>query len=216
MITSRHGRPVAAAAALLGLALAVAPPSRAAGIELGERYGDKLAWTERAGCRVSVEYSAEWHTLRYRNECAQPLAAKLALFAQLVEAAARGGVPLGEATTLALGRLVDFPELVTDVALAARAAPDWDAEKGRVRGAATPRGLNRYFARLLDDTGVLRPFLAALAASGVSAGKASVEKVLVGPPAMTPVADALRARGVGPADKLPFDAMVWLSLERAR
>lgn len=197
------------------LGLVFVRPLWAAEIRVGEEYGAQVAWTEVEGCRVSLDRNMKWRTLHYRNLCAEPLADKLAHFAQLLDAVNAGGPLPAEVRSLFLGRLVDYPDLVVGIVLAAQAAPDWDATRGEVRRKLTPLGINRYFARLLEESGLLGPFLAPLAPSGVAAAHVSVEKVLIGPPTLTPVADRLRAAGVAAEARLPFDAMVWLTFERA-
>ena len=204
-------------AAWLALALiSASAPARPAAIAVEQRYGSTVAATTVDGCAVSLDHDPRWHSLRYRNDCAQPLAAKVALFAELLAALfGDGGMP-AEVVGLGLGRLVDFPELSARVALAVRASGAWDAGKRRFAAQAggEPGGLNRPFAAMLDREALFEPFLAALRPYGVAGGTASVEKVLVGPPRMTPAADALLAAGVGAEEGLPFDAQVWVNLRR--
>jgi hypothetical protein len=75
--------------------------------------------------------------------------------------------------------------------------------------------MNRPFAETLDRERLFAPFLEALRPYGVVGGTSSVEKVLVGPPAVTPAEEMLFEAGVGLRERLPFDAQVWLSLKRA-
>lgn len=201
---------------LLLAALASWPGAAATEIAIGEQYGQTVASTEADGCKVSLELQLRWQTMRYRNLCDQPIERKAVLFADLLRALFKDGAPPAEVTSLGLGRLVDFPELSAVAALAIRRSGDRDGSKALFRGqtSSEPGARNRFFAEALDRHAVLRPFLDALAPFGVAGGASSVEKVLVGRPAMTPVGRTLREAGVGADEALPFDAQVWLRLRR--
>lgn len=202
--------------ALVLALLAGAPWANAAEIAIGEAHGQTVASIEIDGCKASLELQLKWRTIRYRNHCTQAIARKTELFADLLRALFKDGTLPPEVASLGLGRLVDFPELSARAALAIRGAGDWDGRAARFRGQASaePGARNRFFAAALDRHAVLRPFLDALAPFGVAGGTASVEKVLVGPPGMTPAEASLRAAGVGADEALPFDAQVWLRLRR--
>jgi hypothetical protein len=205
-------------AAWLLLALAgAAPAAVAAEIAVGQRYGETVASTELDGCRVALEHNPRWHALRYRNGCAAPFERKVALFAELLAALfADGGLP-AEVASLGLGRLVDYPELSARLALAVRGSGEWDAGKARFRsqGSGGIGALNHPFAAMIDREALFRPFVEALTPYGIASASSSVEKVLVGPPRLTPVAETLLDAGVGAEERLPFDAQVWLVLKHA-
>lgn len=157
-------------------------------------------------CVASLSHAPGGKTLRYRNECEPVLAANLRALGAL-QAALFGpaGLP-GQVTQLDAGRLVmTWPELALRLALAARASPDWDAVR-----AARNDGYANAFVRDLANRQRIFHELDGLLDREVTL--ASVEKVLIGPPQMTPIAAALRAQGVGEAERLPFDAQLWLQL----
>ncbi len=192
---------VAALLLLVSLDFALA---QAQEVKIEQRFGDAIARTVYEGCRVSVSYTSKWKTLGYRNDCPTRLERKIALFGELLDALARSGEPLGEATSLFLGRLVDYPEAALAAALAARGRGEW-----RKKGAQAE---NREFAALLDDNARLAAFRPGLRRHGLEVGKTSVEKVLIGKPDETPLTSPLRAQAVGEDEYLPFDAQVWLQL----
>jgi len=171
-----------------------------------------VAAIEVEGCGASLELNRKWRTLHYRNECAQPLERKVSTFTALLFGLTASDGPATKVDSLFLGRLIHYPELVADAAVAAYRAADWDAAAGEPRQAGL--GPNSYFAKLLHEAGLLRGFIDVLAVANLEAGVASVEKVLVGSPASTPVEARLLAAGVAAEARLPFDAMVWLPLQR--
>ena len=191
--------------AYLAILLVVASvAAQAREVTVTTELGDTVARTELDGCRVALELSPRWRNLRYRNACPEPLASKVALFAELLDALARHGAALHELGSLSLGRLIDHPELALAAALAARDKQSW-----RSMGSGA---LNKDFADLLEAKAILQPFEAALRRHGLAGDGVSVEKVLVGRPAETPLASPLRAKGVGAEERLPYDAQVWLRL----
>jgi hypothetical protein len=109
-----------------------------------------------------------------------------------------------------MGRLVEYPWLAERLARAALADPRWDAARGRPRAG----GENRWVAETLAQRGLLAELVAHFAAAGLALRVAGVEKVLVGDVATFPELRALAADGVDPAARLPFDAQLWLRVER--
>ncbi len=192
-------------ATILAFLLAVAGVAAQAGdVTVAAERGNTIARTSVDGCRVALELSPKWRSLRYRNSCRQPLARKVALFAELLDALARHGAALDDLASLFLGRLIRHPELALEAALAARGEGSW-----RNLG---PGALNTAFADLLERRAILQPFEAPLRRHGLAGGGVSVEKGLLGRPAETPLASPLRAKGVGAEERLAYDAQVWLVL----
>lgn len=158
------------------------------------------------GCPVALELRGA--TLRFRDDCPDGQAAKLARFARLVREL--GGVPPA-VTSVALGRLaLTFPEMARTVALAAARRPAAEI----ARGFAGPDHGNRLYVALLDASDALAPLRAALVAEGLRPGAASVEKVLRLPARDTPFAAWLAGEGVAPGRVVPFDAQVWVRVAR--
>lgn len=161
------------------------------------------------GCVASLSHSPASLALRYRNECEPALAANLRALAALKIALFGTAGPPERVMQLDAGRLVmTWPELALRLALAARASPDWDAAR-----AARNDGYANAFVRDLANRRRLFHELDDLLGRDVTL--ASVEKVLIGAPALTPIAAPLRAHGVGERERLPFDAQVRLELQPA-
>jgi hypothetical protein len=158
-------------------------------------------------CEASLSHApSRARTLRYRNECEPALDANLRALAALLAALfGPAGLP-GQVAQLDAGRLVmTWPEMALRLALAARASADWDAAR-----AARNDGYANALVRDVANRQRIFRELDSLLGRDITLG--SVEKVLIGPPQLTPIAAALRAHGVGEAERLPFDAQVWLQL----
>lgn len=183
------------------IALALPGPSFA-GVLTGQ-------WPGRAGeCQLVLEeYDREILHLRMRragttwDSCAPEAAALAETLDGLLRAARsdRAG-PF----SLFLGRVVELPQLSRELAQAARGSQGWDMRAGRPR-AGDP---NRFVALLLARSRTLRDLFPSYTITSVS-----VEKVLV------PTRSMIRARATGdqvPDERLPYDAMLWVRLERKR
>jgi hypothetical protein len=107
--------------------------------------------------------------------------------------------------SLFIGRLIDYPWLCEYLASAAYRDRMWDTKKGK----PLSMGINRYIGALLSKKEILAPLEEAVAGHGYRIVSASVEKVLVGG-----FRDIPQYKGPKAAGKVPFDAMVWFSLER--
>ncbi len=108
-------------------------------------------------------------------------------------------------TSLAIGRLIDYPWLVQFLALRTACDPGWDAGSGKPMGA----NINRYVADQLFSSEVLREIEAPLRRQGYRITGVTVEKVLVGGFENVPQLEGPHRNG-----KIPFDAQVWFRLER--
>jgi hypothetical protein len=181
----------------------LAPPAPAAA------YQERLVHSIQLGrCALKLEADDEARGLRVRvsPEGVKPpcTASREELQRLLREAFSRTAPPRLEGVyrSLYLGRLVEFPWLSAELVASAAADAAWDARKGRPVG----KDPNAYVAAILSRRAVTEPLQSAIAGSGHRIRAASVEKVLVG--------DRRLRGGEGPPGRLPFDAMVWFSLER--
>lgn len=186
--------------------LAVAAPAAAYGQAPGpERFA---ASAEVRGCALDLAHpTPAADALRLRVGCPLTLAELLQGVDRLLAAA---GPDLPVPASLAMGRIVEYPWLAERLARAALADPGWDAARGRPREG----GENRYVADRLQQGRLLSELGDRFAAEGLALRVAGVEKVLVGDVASFPELRGLAADGVDPAARLPFDAQLWLRIER--
>lgn len=159
-------------------------------------------------CRLSIEVSREWRSVRIRGHhpdlrpCAITAEALRSLLqAHAAELAASDPPPTG----LSLGRLAEYPWLSRRLAEAALADPAWNTASGRPRRDYD----NHYVATRLSRPEFLAEVNEALAEAGYRVTGASVEKVLV-----TRFGDQFPDAGDHRRARIPFDAQVWLHLER--
>ena len=187
----------------LGLLLSLAPASAGA-------YQERLILAAKAGaCTLRLEADEEARVLRLR---VLPEEGGCRLSGEEVQAFLRQAFsrtdpprPEGPYAALFLGRLVDLPWLSEWLASAAAADGRWDRKAGRPVG----MGVEAFVAALLSERRFAEQLEPALRDAGYRIRGATVEKVLVGD-----------ARQVGPngarirPGRVPYDAMVWLRLER--
>jgi hypothetical protein len=170
-----------------------------------------LASLPAGECMLRVEArTQEPHVLRVRAlhprfaTCRIDLTALSAALAAALatDAARRSTTPY---TSISLGRLVDYPWLSALLTRTAAVDRHWNARTGRpLHG-----DVNRYVAELLSRPAATEPLQPVLASSGYRIHGASVEKVLVA------TADRIPGLADGAVQgRLPFDAMLWLLLER--
>jgi hypothetical protein len=149
-------------------------------------------------------------TLRLRAGCKLSLAETAAgLDALLAEAFPSGRMTESRAS-LELGRIVDYPWLSKALAEASLRSPVWNPEKGRGRRTDD----NPAVASIVDTRRLLAPLTTVFARHGVRARAGSVEKVLVGEVGETPELAPLASNQAAAGKKLPYDAILWLRLER--
>jgi hypothetical protein len=161
-------------------------------------------------CTLSLEMAANWPSLRLRAshpEHRPCFIDKSAVIRALMEAFSGPHPALAsrEFTSLAIGRLIDYPWLVQFLALRAAQDPQWDAAAGKPRRA----DVNRYVADVLFRREVIVEIEAPLREQGYRIIGVSVEKVLVGGFENVPQLNGHRRKG-----KIPFDAQVWFRLEQ--
>lgn len=176
---------------------------------ISARADDRVIASGPSGeCTLRVEASGNSPTLRLRaghpqmRPCAVEQPAMLAVLEQAFTQVGAGSAVF---TSLALGRLIDYPWMVRALSVAAAQDRMWDAASGRAR-----RGLdvNRYVAGILERPDIAGAIEAPLRRHGYRIAGVSVEKVLVGGFENVPGWDGPRVKG-----KIPFDAQVWLRLE---
>lgn len=134
-----------------------------------------------------------------------------ALDALLGQAFALGEPPDGR-VSLDVGRIVEHPWLSQQLAEAALRSPRWNAARGKPRDEHE----NAAVARLIDEQHLLAPWAAMFARHGLRVRNTSVEKVLTGSVGKTRELAPLAALPGVTGKRLPFDAILWLQLERTK
>jgi hypothetical protein len=169
-----------------------------------------IASVSSGECTLSLEAAENWPALRLRaghpahRPCFIDKASVIRILSEafakpLPESASRGY------TSLAVGRLVDYPWLVQFLALHAALDPGWDAAAGK----PVKIHINRYVADVLSSPEIVLEIEAPLREERYRISDVSVEKVLVGGFENVPQLEGPRRKG-----KFPFDAQVWFRLER--
>jgi hypothetical protein len=161
-------------------------------------------------CTLGLEAAENWPTLRLRagHPNYKPCFINKASVTQVLsEAFAKPHPELASRafTSLAIGRLIDYPWLVQFLALRAARDPGWDAAAGKPVKAQ----INRYVADVLSSPEIVLEMEAPLREQRYRITGVSVEKVLVGSFENVPQLEGPRRKG-----KIPFDAQVWFRLER--
>ena len=121
--------------------------------------------------------------------------------------------PPPEIDQLFIGRLdQQLPEVAMRLSLVAARSPDWDGE----RGWSSSGYANGFVRDLLNAQGaeLYGPLQARFAAWRIRLEVASIETVLMAVPADLPYGGRLLAAGADPAERVPFDAVVWFRLLR--
>jgi hypothetical protein len=161
-------------------------------------------------CTLGLEAAENWPTLRLRAghpEHRLCFIDKESMVRVLSQAFAEPILSLTSRvfTSLAIGRLIDYPWLVQFLALRAARDPGWDAAAGK----PVKVHINRYVADVLSSPEVVLEMEAPLREGRYRITGVSVEKVLVGGFENVPQLEGPRRKG-----KIPFDAQVWFRLER--
>jgi len=176
----------------------------------GIPYQERLIFsTEQGGCSLHVEADDQSHTLRLRI-LPEPPACYFTreMMRSVLKAAFHKSNPAkleGVYSSLYLGRLIDYPWLSEYLAVTAYKDQRWEKKKGKPRS----MDINKYVSAILSSKEVTNQFEEAFADSGYRAISASVEKVLVGRFRDVPLYQGKMLYG-----GVPFDAQVWLRLEK--
>jgi len=160
-------------------------------------------------CTLRLEAAENWPALRLRagHPNYKPCFIDKASVTQVLSQAFAKPHPELDSrvfTSLAIGRLIDYPWLAQFLALRAARDPGWDA----IAGKAVKVHINRYVADVLSSPEVVLEIEAPLREGRYRIAGVSVEKVLVGGFENVPQLDGPRRKG-----KIPFDAQVWFRLE---
>ena len=160
-------------------------------------------------CTLKVEASENWPTLRLRagHPNHRPCFIDKPTMVMALTRAFSEPHPEWIArtfTSLAIGRLIDFPWLARFLALRAAQDPQWDSAAGKPRSVH----VNRYVADVLFSREIIDEIEAPLREQGYRITGVSVEKVLIGGGDNVP-----RLEGPRPRGKVPYDAQVWFRLE---
>jgi hypothetical protein len=183
------------------------------GVSIPATAGEPVIASVPAGeCTLSLETAANWPSLRLRAghpEHRPCFIDKAAVLQTLTQAFSEPHPALTsrEFTSLALGRLIDYPWLARFLAERAAQDPQWDA----VAGKPSRVHVNRYVADVLSSREVVDEIEAPLRGQGYRISGVSVEKVLIGGFDNVPQWEGPRRKG-----KIPFDAQVWFRLEHLR
>jgi hypothetical protein len=161
-------------------------------------------------CELRVEVNDEWHTIRLRAFHPRSSGCHIdreSMLSILGEAFSKIGSSQPERgySSLSIGRIIDYPWISQALANAAHADGGWDSRKGK----AVSMDINRYVSGVLHRKGLLEPIEAVLAKAGYGVAGVTVEKVLVGTFREVPLYQGTLLR-----DRAPYDAQVWLRLER--
>lgn len=186
------------------LLLAALPFTSIAGAEPGTQ----SVFSSQAGeCTLSLEAASQTLRLRVQHPRHQSCPITVQdMQAMLTAAMAEIPKSAGNShyTSLALGRLIDYPWLSSYLAQTALQDRQWNKQKGK----SLSGDINAYVARILSSAEVLRQFQPALGRSGYQVTAVSVEKVLVGGVENVPFYPGKKAHG-----HIPFDAQVRLRLQ---
>jgi len=206
---------MAIAASLAGAAL-LFPQSDAVLVTSEPAYAETTYSTAAGGCRISwiVSHSElNRGVVRHRSDCSLPFPEQMPLVARVMARVLEDEPGIGAAPKLFWGRLYPDaqrdPLLATRLATAAKQSPRWDATRGRPV-AGDP---NTFVRKLANGAQIYAELRELFRKSGLDIEVAAVEKVLVAPAAKLPFLQPL-PNGVQPADRLPYDCMVWLSITR--
>lgn len=170
----------------------------------------ELASVKEASCTLVINANPRWQALVVRVQPPVPENCGISegALTQLLDSgfskldAARGPIAY---SSISLGRLVGYPSMSGALALAASKDKGWDKLKGR----ATDGNDNKTISRLLADGEIMSPITRIIDRWGYRLKSVSVEKVLVGR-----YRDIPHYAGPKLDGKVPFDAQVWLRLER--
>jgi len=164
---------------------------------------------EEGECSLRVEADDEEHILRLRIHPGHPecYATKDAVQKVLRAVFSETGPPKLEGVyrSLFLGRLIDYPWLCEYLATYAYKDPRWDKNKGK----PVSVDLYKYVSGILSRREVRAQFEEAFGDTDYRIKTVTIEKILVGSLRDVPLYQGKILPG-----KVPFDAIVWLRLEK--
>ncbi len=161
----------------------------------------RITWTAfRTGVNLGV--------VQHRSDCSLGLAGQAPLLGKLLE-------KVGPFHTLMWGRLT--PDGAREWTMAARLAVAAGRSEGwdKLRGRPKAGGINDWTRKTMEGAGVYEELRPVFAARGLDIRLSSVEKVLVQQAGKLEFFQELSARGVGVADRVPFDCQTWFAVRAA-
>jgi len=177
----------------------------------GSCQDDVIVSLDVGECRLTVEASEQWHTLRLRAHHPKYRPCNIdreSMLAALGAAFLKTERPKleGSYSSLFSGRLIDYPWLSQHLAVAAlNDKKGWDSKRGK----PVATGINSYVAKVLSATPLLAQIEPVFIKNGYRVVGVEVEKVLVGSLREVP----FHPGGLRPG-LVPYDAMVWFRLEK--
>ena len=177
---------------------------------IGTAYQERLILSMEEGkCSLRVEADDEDRILRLRVYPGHPecYATKDSMQKVLKAVFSKTDPPKLEGVyhSLFLGRLIDYPWLCEYLAVSAYKDPRWDKNKGK----PVSVDLYKYVSAILSRREIISQFEDAFGDSGYTIVAVTLEKVLVGRFSHIPLYEGKMFPG-----KVPFDAVVWLRLEK--
>ncbi len=189
---------------------------RLSAIRCSAAYAETTYSTAHGPCRISwiVSHSElNKGVIRHRSDCSLPFAEQMPLVARVMKRVLEDEPGIGTTPKLFWGRLYPDgprdPVLATRLSIAAKQSPRWDAARGRPAAGR----LNTFVCRLANDARIYAELRELFRTFGLDIEVAAVEKVFVARAAQLPFLQPL-PKGVQPADRLPYDCMVWLAITR--
>ena len=144
-----------------------------------------------------------------RSDCRLKMSDQLALQSKIL---ARVAADEPELRTLFWGRLGKWSEWSGRLALAATRSGSWDAKAGRPKVGQT---INAFVLSLMSQADMFSELEQLLAGLHLRMNVSGVEKVSVGEAGSLPsFAADLAPAGVSATAKVPFDCLIWFSVER--
>lgn len=149
--------------------------------------------------------------IRHRAECGQGLGEQATLVGRLLQTVLAEH-PAIEFRSLSWGRLLPDgakdATMASRLALAARQSSSWNRRSGRPANG----DMNGFIRDLSNQARIYAELAPVFEGRGLKFRLSSVEKALVLPAGRLPFYESLRAAGVRPEDKLPFDCQAWFTL----
>jgi hypothetical protein len=161
---------------------------------------------------IALEVRDDGATLRLRLRRPADLETSTRALDELLAQAFARQAPADGRISIDVGRIVEHPWLSQRLAEAALQSARWDARRGKARG----ENENRAVAQMIDEQRLVAKWATVFARHGLRVRNASVEKVLVGSVGKTAELAPLAARPAATGKRLPFDAILWLHLERTK
>ena len=159
---------------------------------------------------IALEMQHDGAALRLRLQHPVDLETSTRALDELLARAFARHAPSETRVSIGFGRIVEHPWLSQRLAEAALHSSRWDAGRGKARGESE----NFTVAQIIDEQRLVARWASVFARHGMSVRNASVEKVLIGSVGTTAELAPLAADPAATGQQLPFDAILWLQLER--